>query len=297
MDQGTRFSGVNQQLLERTIHDIRHGFDPNYSARMGSLAKLLGFSGWFFNDLRVSGVESIPLDKQIVYLGNHLSHSDYLVAWNALSENNVPLPRFCAGKNLDHPLFLGLFGMDFRRHGTFFVDRDLLSRGRREEREAYALAFDHVVHEMLHNGEGLFVFPEGGRQYQGTPAPAEKVKSTIFRVLAHSAESWPDLAVVPVAFAYNTRIEEDAFSTLTRTKSRSNLFERMQYYGADLGSFFKRFADLRAHDGSTYSCAVSFGEPIDLQQALARNGDSPSWKHLRSEVWERVHSLHEQIKF
>lgn len=287
-------SNGNHESIKRTIE---HRFDPSYSALMFKIVQRLNVMHWLFDDIHVEGLERVPRDKQVVYVGNHLSHSDYMVAWYTLLNAGIELPRFCAGINLDHPYILGMLGMDFRRHGAFFVDRDLMRRAHLDKRKEYASVLDQVTHEMLDRGEHIFIFPEGGRQYSGVPATTDKVKKTIFRVLTDPARDVRDIAVVPVAFAYNKRIEESAFDSLLKVNGRATLLDRAYYYGTDLGSFFTRISDRSVFDEREHKCSISFGEPLDLRETVQGCDPSTSWVTLRSSAWDRVRALQESISY
>ena len=301
--RGNGTAVVESELVARFNGEIAHTFNPVYSARMFRLARRVNLLGWFFERLVVSGMEAMKGDRTRVFFGNHQSHFDYGLAWYAFNEKGMPTPRFAAGKNLDHPLFLGAVGMDFRQHGAFFVDRDLVAGQDPAINRAYLSALREQFNNMLDKGESLFVFPEGGRSYDGTVMQdVGRVKKTTFKLLTASPDL-RDVDVVPVAFAYSPRIEEYVFKFLGLVNGRETALERALYYGIDLGSFAVRPLSRLANSSARlvlplgpYSASAVFGQPINLREAFGHIKPALRWPALRSRVVQDVRDLYEQAR-
>ena len=146
---------------------------------------------------------------RIVYASNHKSHTDYLVEPLVLDDNGIRPPVIAAGINL----FGGPLGL-LHRHVTGAIP---IRRNTKDP--AYLITLKAYVAEILNRHDLLF-YPEGGRSYSGELKPA---KTGLLQ--AALASERPDLAVVPMAIAYDL-VLEDHILARQRVKKRQRPFAR-----------------------------------------------------------------------
>src|SRR5512135_1538320 len=129
---------------------------------------------------------------RVVYASNHRSHTDYLIEPLVLDDNGIRPPVIAAGINL----FGGPLGL-LHRHVTGAIP---IRRNTKDP--AYLATLKAYVAALLREHDLLF-YPEGGRSYSGELKPA---KTGLLQ--AALACERPDLAVVPMAIAYDLVLED-----------------------------------------------------------------------------------------
>ncbi len=121
--------------------------------------------------VEVRGLENIPIDSPALYVGNHRSYFDILIA-----HNSIPTPvGFIAKKEMETFPFLHSYMDDI---GCLYLDRDNIKEG-----------FKTIMQgaEYLKSGHSMVLFPEGTRNQQDEMLPfkeggykmAEKAKCPI----------------------------------------------------------------------------------------------------------------------
>jgi 1-acyl-sn-glycerol-3-phosphate acyltransferase len=146
---------------------------------------------------------------RVVYASNHKSHTDYLVEPLVLDDNGIRPPLIAAGINL----FGGPLGL-IHKHVTGAIP---IRRNTKDP--AYLITLKAYVAEILKKHD-VFFYPEGGRSYSGELKPAKTG-------LIHAAlqADCPNLAIVPVAIAYDL-VLEDHILARQGTKKRQRPFSR-----------------------------------------------------------------------
>jgi glycerol-3-phosphate O-acyltransferase len=146
---------------------------------------------------------------RVVYASNHKSHTDYLVEPLVLDDNGIRPPLIAAGINL----FGGPLGL-IHKHVTGAIP---IRRNTKDP--AYLITLKAYVAEILKKHD-IFFYPEGGRSYSGELKPAKTG-------LLHAAllAGCPNLAIVPVAIAYDL-VLEDHILAKQGTKKRQRPFSR-----------------------------------------------------------------------
>jgi len=282
-------------ISERFESDFKDEFSETYAKDSFAFMKRINLEGKYFADKKVKGLENIVNDRQKIYLPNHLSHWDYVATWHLFMENDLKMPRIAAGKNLNFPKFLEKYGLNFRKQGAFFVDRDLLKKGSHDFKRDYNSALNETFNELLDNGNDLMIFTEGGRNYGGKVMPEENhIKKFTYKSLTNG--NLRDLDVVPVAIGYDKRIEEKAFSFLSKANGRSNLLKKSLYYGADLTAFAVWPLARQLGFNKDVTCYINFGEPINLKD-FEEIPEGRRWSSLRKKVVEDVRRLYSEIEF
>jgi len=172
---------------------------------------------------------------RLVYASNHKSHTDYLVEPLALDDNGIRPPLIAAGINL----FGGPLGL-LHRHVTGAIP---IRRNTKDP--AYLVTLKAYVAEILKKHD-LFFYPEGGRSYSGELKPAKTG-------LIHAAlmAGCADLAIVPVAIAYDLVLEDHILSK-QGTKKRQRPFTR------ELAEMVRYAVGYRSR------AFVTFGRPIPV---------------------------------
>jgi glycerol-3-phosphate O-acyltransferase len=127
-----------------------------------------------------------------VYTSNHKSHIDYLVEPIVLDDSGVRPPLIAAGINL----FGGPLGLIHK-----YVTGAIPIR-RNTKDPAYLITLKAYVAEMLKKHD-LFLYPEGGRSYNGE---LKQAKTGLIHAALNAAE--PHLVILPVGIAYDLVLED-----------------------------------------------------------------------------------------
>jgi len=282
-------------VVEKFESDFRDEFSETYARDTFEFYKKINLEKRYFADRKVKGLENIANDRQKIYLPNHISHYDYVLAWHLFMENDLKMPRIAAGKNLNFPKFLERVGLNFRKQGAFFIDRDSIKKGSYDFRRDYNSALSETFNDLLDNGNDLMIFTEGGRNYDGKVMPDEnKIKKFTYKSLMNG--DLRDLEVVPVAIGYDKRIEEKAFSFLSKANGRNNILKKSLYYGADLAAFAVWPLARQLGFNKYVTCYINFGEPINLNE-FEDVPEGRRWSALRKQVVEDVRRLYSEIEF
>jgi glycerol-3-phosphate O-acyltransferase len=174
--------------------------------------------------------------NRLIYASNHKSHTDYLVEPLVLDDNGVRPPVIAAGINL----FGGPLGLLHR-----YVTGAIPIR-RNTKDPAYLITLKAYVAEILKRHD-LFFYPEGGRSYSGELKPAK----TGLLHAALGAER-PDLAIVPVAIAYDL-VLEDHILARQRVKKSQRPFRR------ELAEMVRYAVGYRSRAFVTFGAAIPVG--------------------------------------
>ena len=275
--------------------DFKDEFSEVYAKDTFEFYKKINLKRKYFADTKVRGLEKIANDRQKIYLPNHLSHWDYVALWHLFMENDLKMPRIAAGKNLNFPKFLEKYGLNFRKQGAFFVDRDSLKTSGHDFRREYNSALSEAFNNLLDEENDLMIFTEGGRNYEGEVMPDEtKIKKFTYKSLTNG--NLRDLDVVPVAIGYDKRIEEKAFPFLLKANGRTNVLKKSLYFGSDLAAFAAWPLARQLGFNKNVNCYINFGEPINLEE-FENVSEGKRWSALRKQVVEDVRRLYSEIEF
>ena len=214
-----------------------------------------------FKKFEVIGKENLDkssTDRQRLYISNHQSHSDYLLAWLQFHRQKAQMPMIAAGKNLDIKLFQWI-RIDFGKLGAFWIDRN---RIKEKDRNATRQVNSKVC-QLIENGHDILIFPEGGRSYDGKLFTDYKV-GAINKVL----RTKKDLDIVNIAFDYNPRIEHGYFKLLKATKKLKGKVGTGLYLGLDLAAFASRYLSMTRGDAYMN---IGKPQPLETITKTARN--------------------------
>ncbi len=215
---------------------------------------------WFWTQI-YSGVKINHFDtlqkvapgREVVYVPCHRSHMDYLLLSYLLYSNGIVVPHIAAGINLNLPVV----GAILRRGGAFFMRRSFKASA------LYAAVFSAYMSELIVQGFSIEYFIEGGRSRSGRATPA---KAGLLSMTVRSYLTNPQRPVVfqPVYIGYEKVIEGKSYlgELSGRPKSKESIW-----------GLLKSFRLLKDKYGAV---AVNFGEPIELNDMLARH--EPNWR-------------------
>jgi 1-acyl-sn-glycerol-3-phosphate acyltransferase len=181
---------------------------------------LLRFVAWvssrFIYRFKVSGDENIPTTGPAVLVCNHVSFVDAVLLMAA-----SPRPiRFI----MDHRIFkVPVLGWLFRLAKTIPI------APQKEDAATYEAAFDAAA-QVLHEGDLLAIFPEGGITQDGALQP---FKGGIMKILERARADGLDVPVVPMALtnlwgSFFSRIEQRNGQRVAMVRPfRRGLFNRV----------------------------------------------------------------------
>ncbi|KAL4102123.1 hypothetical protein PRIC1_005871 [Phytophthora ramorum] len=209
-------------------------------------------------------LEASEGDVSVVFAPTHKSHLDYLIISYLCFAYGIPLPRIAAGNNLDLP-FVGSF---LRANGSFFIRRSFRNDN------LYKEVLEQYVHELLHDGNPVEVFIEGGRSRHGRVCKPRLGFMSMFLNYVKGSASGDDggennenlkktVLVVPISLDYDKVYEVDGYANqlLGKPKEKESLAVLLRSVW-DL--FFLRL-------GHSY---VRFGEPVPLTASSSLQGSS-----------------------
>jgi len=201
-------------------------YDPKFAQEILGRIERINFDKIYFEKFVVTGRENLFRDKnrQRIYIANHLSHMDYALLWLDFHRNGIRMPMIPAGENLNKKI-LKKIGLDFGKLGAYFIDRDLM-KGNSPSAIQHKKDAIRVTREIINRGLDFLVFPEGGRNDNGELFG--KYETGTLRAVLYNEK---DLDIVPVAFAYDHRVEEK-FLPIIRKGNRKKEIER--HYGGGL---------------------------------------------------------------
>ena len=194
---------------------------------------------------------------RLVYASNHRSHTDYLVEPLVLDDAGIRPPIIAAGINL----FGGPLGL-INRHVT-----GALPIRRNSKDPAYLITLKAYAAELLRKHD-LFVYPEGGRSYNGELKPAKTgLLSAAF------AADVPNLAVLPTAIAYDLVLEDHVLA-------RQGVKRHQRPFRRELAEMVRFAVGYRSR------AFVTFGRPIPVNgfDHSSRRGVLDLAHQVRSDV-------------
>ena len=227
---------------------------------------LTAFWNRLYNGLIVHHMDSlkrIAPGHEIVYVPCHRSHIDYLVLSYLLYQHNIVPPHIAAGVNLNLPVL----GSLLRRGGAFFLRRSFKANA------LYSAVFSAYVTELVSGGFSLEYFIEGGRSRTGRLL-APKAGMLAITVRAFLRRPRRPVAFQPVYIGYERMVEGRSYldELSGRPKAKESVWGLLRGIPAILR---QRYGEV----------AVSFGEPIALEEVLARH--APDWRERSGDEAQR----------
>lgn len=264
---------------------------PYMESRLKRVAEH-NWMGRFVDSVEVKNLENLlnVKGRQFISFSNHKSHFDYLaLGFLFLQHLGVrEFPRFATGTNLDSPI-LKLMGLNFRRTGAFFIDREKLRKLRERSRDKFA-EFGEIIEryfiQSLREKHSAGVFVEGGRNFFGEPM--DKVQTGLVGCVPKAGV---DIFILNNAIYYDQVIEEKYAVMLDCSKKTT--LTRGVYYASDLAAFASRFF-FREGRGNMY---INFGEPKRLYDIVDSSASVGRQKiQLVKYIKTEIPKLYSEIK-
>lgn len=178
-------------VVEHVITWVVGKFNPDLSLRMRSAYIRCGFKlVWIAaaGKTKVIGLEKIPTDRPVLFVGNHRSMLD-VVGCGAV----IPFPvGFISKIELEK---IPLLRMQMRDINCLFLDR-------KDDRQALKVILKAI--ELVKGGQSMFIFPEGTRS-------KEEGKFLPFHAGSFKIATKAKAPVVPVTIVGTGDILEDHF--------------------------------------------------------------------------------------
>lgn len=138
--------------------------------------------------LKLTGMENIPADQPVLFVGNHLSLFDIV-----LSYGHLPfMTGFVAKKSIEKVPLLKTY---MKRIGCLFLDRSDLRAGLKMILDACG---------YIKEGTSIFIFPEGTRNRSGDETALGEFHDGSFKIAQKTG-----CPVIPVAFHNTNALFED----------------------------------------------------------------------------------------
>lgn len=135
--------------------------------------------------LTVKGLENVPKNTPVLYVGNHRSYFDIVVGYT-LAKNNT---GFVAKKSMEKIPFISVW---MKMINCQFLDRDNIKEGLKTVLKCI---------ELVKNGSSIWIFPEGTRSPGDEMLP---FKEGSFKIAEKT-----DCPIVPVAISNTEEIFEN----------------------------------------------------------------------------------------
>lgn len=201
-------------------------------------------------------LEASEGEVSVVFAPTHKSHLDYLIISYLCFAYGIPLPRIAAGNNLDLPL-VGTF---LRANGSFFIRRSFRND------HLYKQVLENYVHELLHDGNPVEVFIEGGRSRHGRVCKPrlgfmsmflnyvkQRQSVTVDEESDANESTKKTVMIVPISLDYDKVYEVEGYANQLLGKPKEK---------ESLAVLFRSVCDLLFFRcGHSY---VRFGEPVPL---------------------------------
>ena len=154
---------------------------------------------WHVSGVKLTtiGLENIPDDQPVLFVGNHLSYFDVVIAYSQMKNRTI----FIGKASLEKIPFLS-WNMKFLR--CLFIDRTNMRQGVKTIMEAA---------EMTKEGISVFIYPEGMRNTNGDELKLHTFHDGSFKV----AQRGP-CPIIPVAITNTANIFENHIPWIKATR-------------------------------------------------------------------------------
>lgn len=227
--------------------------------------------------------------EQLLFLGNHISHFDYLLAATSFLDNlpSGKFPHIVAGNSLDVPFLPLILGFNYREANICWLDRE-----RTIKDKEYLESWANSVRTRLSNGESFMYYPEGTRVFNNQTG-ISNVKGCLFVNRILDARVDPLVATItvdydkPIEMPYSKIIEESR----KKVKGLKGIAKRTLYYGTDAYAFLKR--PFIKNSGKAY---LKVGEPKRLSEILNESEEKREFLAVKEFVVESINRDYEDIQ-
>ena len=233
------------------LKEISHNFDEQYY--LSKKNKIVKVSDKLFSNIFISGLDNVEgVDGSLIFVSNHKSLGDIILAGYVFSDDSLSIPRFIGGNNLyvrgftRSPILSGL--VDLKKFGMISIDRSRFAR----RDFAYTKNFLNYMRDFFIREENLLFYPEGGRSYSGF---IKDFETGMFNLVVKNANV--KTRIVPVFNNYDFVIDAVGFEKNKSTKfSSKNKFKR---FVSDFSLFYNHSKNKRFFLNDAF---FEFGEPV-----------------------------------
>ena len=158
----------------------------------GAFRILLRITG---TTVTVKGLENIPEDEAVLFVGNHQSFFDIIISYSQMKTRC----GYVAKDNLAH---IPILSWNMRFLFCLFLNRDDLKQG---------LETIHRAIDYIHSGISVFIFPEGTRNKSGDETCLGEFHKGSFKIAQRTG-----CKIIPVSFNNTASIFERQFPRVSR---------------------------------------------------------------------------------
>ena len=172
---------------------VTHKKDPWKAEKTARFWMTILFDGLIFiagTKVSIRGLENVPKDRAVVYVGNHRSYFDIILTYKYC---NTPT-SYIAKSDLQGIPFFGFWGKMMMV--LFFDQKDI--------KASLKMILEGI--ERLKSGKSVFIFPEGGRNKEPELIPLREFHDGSFKLASKSGAP-----VIPVALKKTDDIWEAHF--------------------------------------------------------------------------------------
>ncbi|MBP5295970.1 MAG: 1-acyl-sn-glycerol-3-phosphate acyltransferase [Bacteriovoracaceae bacterium] len=246
----------------KMVREIRSAYSRWY---IKPLIKLLDFTlANLYDGIDVSyatpfDMAQLVRENNVVLVPNHQSHADY-IALNYIFNKQFDLPVYIAGGiNLN----ILLIGYLFRKCGCFFIRRtfarDIL----------YKLVLEAYLYFLLHDGQAIEFFFEGGRSRTGKLL---EPRYGLYQILLEAHEAIDpaqrkEMVFVPVSIIHEYLPEQKSLGRELQggKKKKENIFQVMKI----VEMFYEQFGSVHLRFGTPVKVRPYLPDIKDRVKALA----------------------------
>ena len=178
---------------------VRKFITPKAELFMQRIVQFALWVVWHVSGVKLTtiGLENIPDDQPVLFVGNHLSYFDVVLAYSQMKNRTI----FIGKASLEKIPFLS-WNMKFLR--CLFIDRTNMRQGVKTIMEAA---------EMTKEGISVFIYPEGMRNTNGDELKLHTFHDGSFKV----AQRGP-CPIIPVAITNTANIFENHIPWIKATR-------------------------------------------------------------------------------
>ena len=178
---------------------VRRFITPKAELFMQRIVQFSLWVVWHVSGVKLTtiGLENIPDDQPVLFVGNHLSYFDVVIAYSQMKNRTI----FIGKASLEKIPFLS-WNMKFLR--CLFIDRTNMRQGVKTIMEAA---------EMTKEGISVFIYPEGMRNTNGDELKLHTFHDGSFKV----AQRGP-CPIIPVAITNTANIFENHIPWIKATR-------------------------------------------------------------------------------
>ena len=229
--------------------------------------------------------ERLPRESIVIYLMNHRSNADYVLAGYALA-GQVAI-SYAVGE------WARVFPLEylFKSFGSYFIRR-------RYREPLYHTVLERYVQLITRNGVTQGLFPEGGLSRDGRLRPAKIGLLDYMLGTAREPGFAERMYVVPVAINYDRVLEDRSLLRELRTHEGAPRASRLAQFREVLNYAASNFGRLSTRRFKRYGrAAVVVGEPVPVAPwlaGLAAEG-APLFERARAERLEAVQDFTDRM--